>query len=54
MIKIEIHEDHVCFNGMKYYNDYVLTLNEAQFFQMETIDPYIYFVREIMKIRIPA
>lgn len=52
MIKIEIHEDHVCFNGIKYYNNEVLKLDEAQFFQMEIIDPHIYFVREIMKLRI--
>ncbi|MHA1069246.1 hypothetical protein [Enterobacter ludwigii] len=40
------------FSGAKcYFIDDVLAMDEAEFFQEETVDPHIYIVRELIKLK---
>ena len=40
------------FSGTKcYIIDEVLAMDEAEFFQEETVDPHIYIVRELIKLK---
>lgn len=40
------------FNDTKcYIIDEVLAMDEAEFFQEETVDPHIYIVRELIKLK---
>ncbi len=50
-VKYEVHEDTVLVKSRLYFNSIVLAMNETEFFQEETVDPYIYTVRELIKLK---